>query len=377
VHTFEIVLVVAWVWTLATTILNVWLVPKLSRAPVGEGAGAPLISVVIPARNEERTIGATVRAMLAQNYANLEVIVVNDRSTDGTAEILREIGDPRLVVIDGEEPPPDWLGKPWACDQGCRAARGELLLIVDADVQYGAGAIAAMVAYMIEHGEIAMLAALPRFDLHGFWENVAMPMLAVTAFMFIPSWLANRTTIVAFAIGGGTGNFVRRRDFEDIGGYAALHAAIVDDVGMARHLRAHGKRTHAVRADEFISLRMYHGAREIIEGFTKNLFTAFGGFIGVCTLLPMMLLFHFVPYLLLLRGDALAIVAVILISLSRLILFTSIGARIDNALLGHPVMIAFWTWIFVRSTWMTGVRKQVRWRGRTYERTWTRFGARR
>jgi glycosyltransferase involved in cell wall biosynthesis len=375
VHAFEIVLVVAWVWTLATTILNVWFVPRLGRR--SQIVDLRLVSIVITARNQERTIGATVRAMLAQTYANLEVIVVNDRSTDRTAEILAEIGDPRLVVIDGEEPPPDWLGKPWACDQGCRAARGELLLIVDADVQYGPDALAAMVAYMNEHGEIAMLAVLPRFDLHGFWENVAMPMLAVTAFMFIPSWFANRTTIAAFGIGGGTGNFVRRRDFDEIGGYASLHAAVVDDVGMARQLRAHGKRTHVVRADEFISLRMYQGAREIIEGFTKNLFTAFGGFAGVCTLLPMMLLFHFVPYLLLLRGDALAIVTVILISLSRLILFRSIGARLDNALLGHPVMIAFWTWIFIRSTWLTGVRKQVQWRGRTYERTWTRFGARR
>jgi glycosyltransferase involved in cell wall biosynthesis len=336
-----------------------------------------LVSVVIPARNEERTIGATVRAMLAQTYADLEVIVVNDRSTDRTAEILAAIGDPRLVVIDGEEPPPDWLGKPWACDQGCRAARGELLLIVDADVQYGPGALAAMVAYMNEHGEIAMLAVLPRFELHGFWENLAMPMLAVTAFMFIPSWLANQTTIAAFGIGGGTGNFVRRRDFDETGGYAALHAAVVDDVGMARQLRAHGKRTHAVRAEEFISLRMYHGASEIIDGFTKNLFTAFGGFAGICTLLPLLLLFHFVPYLLLFRGDALVIAAVVLISLSRLILFRSIGLRIDNALLGHPLMIAFWAWIFIRSTWLTGVRKQVQWRGRTYERTWTRFGARR
>jgi chlorobactene glucosyltransferase len=375
VHTFEIVLVAAWVWTLATTILNVWLVPRLGRGP--QVADGRLVSVVIPARNEERTIGATVRAMLAQTYANLEVIVVNDRSTDRTAGILGEIGDPRLVVIDGEEPPPDWLGKPWACDQGCRAARGELLLIVDADVQYGAEALAAMVAYMNEQAEIAMIAVLPRFVLHGFWENVAMPMLAVAAFMFIPSWLANRTTIAAFGIGGGTGNFVRRRDFDEIGGYASLHAAVVDDVGMAQQLRAHGMRTHAVRADDFISLRMYHGAREIIDGFTKNLFMAFGGFVGVSVMLPMMLLFHFVPYLLLLRGDMLAIVTVILISLSRLILFRSIGARLDNALLGHPVMVAFWTWIFIRSTWMTGVRKQVQWRGRTYERTWTRFGARR
>jgi chlorobactene glucosyltransferase len=339
----------------------------------GEG---PLLSVVIPARNEERIIEATVRAMLAQSYANLEVIVVNDRSTDRTGEILSAIDDQRLVVIHGEEPPPGWLGKPWACDQGCRAAGGELLLLVDADVQYGPGAIAAAAGYMADHPEIAMAAILPRFDMHGFWENIAMPMLAVTACMFMPLWLANRTTIVLIGIGGGTGNLIRRRDYDDVGGYATLHNAVVDDVGMAQQLRARGKRTHVVRAGDLVSLRMYHGAREIIHGFTKNVFTAVGG-VTLIVSLPLMISFHLLPYLLALRGDVLAIVAVALITLCRLILFRSLRIRLDNAIFGHPVMILFWTWIFIRSAWMTGIRRQVQWRGRTYDKSWSRFGAKR
>lgn len=372
-HTFEVVLVVAWVWTLATTILNVWLIPRLRRAAATPG---PLLSIVIPARNEERNIERTVRAMLAQTYSQLEVIVVDDRSTDRTGEILSDIAkeDSRLVIINGEEPPPDWLGKPWACHQGSRIARGELLLIVDADVYYKPDAIASMVAYMSAHPEIAMTTVLPEFDLVGFWEHVAMPMLAVTATMFMPTWLSNRTTIVAFGIGGGTGNLIRRGDFDDIGGYTGLHNAVVDDVGMAQQLRACGKRTHVVLAHDLISLRMYHGAREIIEGFTKNVFTAFGGFFAMLTLLPMMIAFHFVPYVLALRGDTLALIVVGLITICRLIVFLPLRLRIDNALFGHPPMIVIWTWIFARSMWMTGVRRKLQWRGRAYTTTWSRFG---
>jgi chlorobactene glucosyltransferase len=373
-RTFEIVLVVAWVWTLATTILNVLLLPRLGRGR--QVAGRGLVSVVIPARDEERNIGQTVRAMLAQTYSPLEVIVVDDRSSDGTGDILSGIAreDSRLVIVDGEETPPDWLGKPWACHQGCRIARGELLLIVDADVHYAPPAVAAIVGYMEALPEIAMAAVFPHFELVTFWEHIAMPMLPVTALMFLPSWLSNRTTIAAFGVGGGTGNMIRHRDFDDIGGYTALHNAVVDDVGMAQQLRARGKRTHGILADDLISLRMYHSAREIIDGFTKNVFTAFGGFFAMLTLLPMMIAFHLVPYLLALRGDVLALVVVGLITLCRLLAFAPFRLRIDNALFGHPLMIVIWSWIFFRSMWMTGVRKELQWRGRAYTTTWSRFG---
>src|SRR5437763_103949 len=181
VHTFEIVLVIAWSCSLATAILNLALVPRLSVRRTflsgpreGQtGMSGPHVSVVIPARNEERRIEQTVRAMLAQTYADLEVIVVNDRSADRTAEILASIGDARLIVIHGEEPPSDWLGKPWACHQGCRAARGDLLLIVDADVHYSPAAITSMVDYIDAHFDLAMIAVLPRFELVGFWEHIA------------------------------------------------------------------------------------------------------------------------------------------------------------------------------------------------------------
>jgi chlorobactene glucosyltransferase len=360
-------ILLSWLFALGRTLLNLRLVARLRD---GAATAGPLLSVIVPARDEERAIERTVRALLAQTYPRLEVIVVNDRSQDRTGAILAAIDDPRLVVVDGIEPPPGWLGKPWALAQGSGRARGELLLFVDADIHYAPGAVAAAVAHQQRSGA-AMIALLPHFELHGFWENVAMPQLAVTALSYIPLWLSNRTTVGLLGVGGGPGNLVRRADYDAVGGHEALRDAVIDDVGLARLVRRSGRRTEVVRADDLISLRMYHGLREIVDGFTKNAFAAMGrSYLAAFVATLLMVLTNLVPYALLfvppVRG--LAIATVMLISLTRVVLFAALRWRLDNALLLHPLMTLVWAWIFLRSIWFTGVRNEVLWRGRTYRR---------
>jgi chlorobactene glucosyltransferase len=368
------IVLIAWLLSFATLILNLLTVPRLR---VRQPKGTPLLSVIIPARDEERDIGNTVRALLAQTYRALEVIVVNDRSTDGTGEILARIAaeDPRLVVITGEEPSPGWLGKPWALAQGSRKAQGELLLFVDADILYQKDAVAAALAEMEDSGA-PMVTLFPRFVMRGFWEHVAMPNLPLFGFLFLPLWLSNRTTIAGLGAGGGTGNLVRRDIYDTLGGHDALKDAVVDDVAVARLFRRAGHRTIFFRADDFVSVRMYHGLREIVHGFTKNLFSVFGRsypaaaffFIGG-------IVFHLLPYVLAAFGNRLALAIVGVITLARLIFFAAAGYRIDNALFGHPPMMLVWQWITIRSVWYTGIRRQLLWRGRTYDANETRFGA--
>ncbi|HKO54794.1 MAG TPA: glycosyltransferase family 2 protein [Thermoanaerobaculia bacterium] len=359
-----------WLAFLGRTILNLLLIPRL-RPVQPRGT---FVSVIIPARDEERTIERTVRALLAQTHQALEVIVVDDRSTDRTGEILRAIDG--VVVIDGEEPPEGWLGKPWALHQGSRRARGELLFFIDADIIYAPDAVGAAVARIEESG-VAMLTLFPRMEMHGFWEHLAMPMLALTGFTFLPTWLGNRTRIPLLGIGGGTGNLIRRTDYDALGGHESLKDSVVDDVALARLVRRSGRRTEIVRADDgLVSLRMYHGRREIVEGFTKNMFAVMlrSYVLSVLNAILMAVL-HLLPYALALAGNRLAIASVAIITLIRLILFRSLRYRLDNALLGHPLMIAFWSWVFLRSIWYTGIRRRLDWRGRTYDARQTRFGA--
>jgi chlorobactene glucosyltransferase len=330
------------------------------------------VSVIIPARDEERTIERTVRAFLAQTYPELEIIVVNDRSVDRTGEILA--GFEGIIVVDNEEPPPGWLGKPWALHQGSRRATGELLLFVDADVIYQPDTISAAVAHL-EDCDAALISLFPHLEMHGFWEHVVMPNLAVFAFSFLPLWLANRTRIALLAVGGGPGNLVRRADYEAVGGHESLRDAVVDDVALARLMRRGGRRTETVRAEGRVSVRMYHGLGEIVRGFTKNAFAVFGyNYVVAALFFALAVVFHLLPFALALTGDWIAIAAVGFIILTRVVLFAAIGYRLDNAIFGHPLMIGIWCWIVIRSVWFTGIRRQLHWRGRTYDAGNTKFG---
>ena len=372
--TLNWVVLAFWLLALGRTILNLLMVPRLGEA---EPPRVPLVSIIVPARDEERSIEKTVRAFLAQTYPLTELIVVNDRSSDSTGAILDRIraDDPRLNVIHGEEPPEGWLGKPWALHQGSLLAHGEQLLFVDADVTYAPTAVTAAVDAIEESG-VALVALLPHFEMVGFWENIAMPQLAIFAFSGMPLWLSNRSLMPKLAIGGGTGNLVKRTSYDAAGGHAALKDAVVDDVALARLIRSHGGRTIAVRASDLVTVRMYHGLREIVDGFTKNIFAVLGrSYVISLFLLAMGIAFHLLPYVLAIGGDPISLATVGVITLIRVLIFTSLRYRLDNALLGHPLMMVLWSYILVRSIWLTGVLRKLHWRGRTYDASRTRFGA--
>jgi chlorobactene glucosyltransferase len=367
------IVLACWIATLAITITNLAL---LRRLPAATATIGPRVSIIVPARNEERAIERSARSLLAQHWEDLEVIVVNDRSTDATGAILEKLAaeDSRLKVVHGVEPGPGWLGKPWALQQGYEHSTGELLLFVDADIHYAPATAAALVS-RLEVSGAAMVSALPRFEMRGFWENALMPMLAMTIFSFIPTFLSNRSLRPWLGIGGGPGNLVRRRAYEEAGTHMALKDAIVDDVGLARLIRQSGHRTEVALADHLVSLRMYHGFREVVDGFTKNAFSAMGRSYGL-TLVSVVgtLIFHLLPYLGALAGEPISIATVAVITITRLILFASLGYPLGSAIFLHPVMTAGWSCIFLRSMWITGIRRQLMWRGRRYDSPAGRFG---
>jgi chlorobactene glucosyltransferase len=374
---------VALIWALfvAGVVLNALLVPKL-RA--GERPSRALsLSVVIPARNEERDIGETVRAFRAQNYPDFEVIVVDDRSTDTTAATAREAAgdDAHFRVISGAETPEGWLGKPWALEQGAQAARGELLLFVDADILYEPQALSAMAA-ALERTGAAGLTAFPRIILGGFWERVAMPQLGAVFFGVVPVWLSNHTTWPLLGIGAGTGNLYRRDTWAAIGRHEAIRRSVVDDIALAQRARRFGFRTLTVRGADLVAVRMYHGLREIVDGFTKNAYDAMGGRPLLAGFLILLSAFvQFSPWVgsamalwnraadLPLNGFHLAsLAALVLLTMGRIVLFAELRYPIVHALFSHALMAAIWLVILLRSTWHGVVRRRIVWRGRVHHR---------
>lgn len=310
--------------------------------------------------------------MLAQTYRDLEIIVIDDQSADRTPQILGALNDPRLTVLQGEETPAGWLGKPWALEQGSRRARGELLLFVDADIHYEPKAIASMVD-ALETSGVSMLAVLPHIEMHTLGEQVAMMMLPFIAWAGIPLWLGNRWNAVGLAIGGGVGNFVRRPAYDAIGGHTALHNAVIDDIGLARQMRANGFRTKHVVTDDLISVRVYHGLREVILGFEKNMFAILGSTFAAVVMALLMIWLHILPFVLAFAAHPFSIACVAICTLIRLMIAIRGRYSLLNAVFLHVPMVLVWLYILLQSTWMTVRRREIHWRGRR-SAEWSRFG---
>jgi glycosyltransferase involved in cell wall biosynthesis len=362
-----------WAFALVNLVLNRLLIPALGLCrPSTE---LPRLSVIIPARNEERDIEEAVSSHCGQEYPGLEVIVVDDQSTDGTSDILDNLADrySNLKVIMGETLPPDWLGKPHAQDQGVAAATGEFLLFCDADVIYAPGTHARAVEEMERRG-LDVLLLLPRQKGRGFWEPLVVSFLDAFSGYAAPTFLVNIPSLRSMAFGLGAGNLARREAFEAIGGMEALRREVLEDVLMGKLLKRYRGRLRLVRAYDGVAVRMYRGLRESIEGFTKNCYSAYDrkpvrAALGVMLDLSV----HLAPPLFFLLSlifpglsgmrlpMALAWAAGMLCNL-----LTGIIARQPLWLaLAYPLRHILWAWILLRSAVRTH-RHGITWRGRKY-----------
>jgi GT2 family glycosyltransferase len=391
----EIVLVV-WLLRAANVLLSFFLVPELAPAPRRKDGG-PFVSIVVPARDEERAVEAATRSKCLQDDPAFEVVIVDDRSSDGTRGILQRL-EPEfpgtLRVVDGVEPPLDWLGKPHALDEGARAARatrpGDWLVFSDADVVFAPDLLARALAHA-EQGRLDFLTLLPQMDARGFGERLMVPTIPAAAFCYLPGWLMNVPAARPFGGGGGVFNLIRRDLFDRIGGHEALKASVVDDIQIGRNARKAGGRTGIGLALDSCRLRMYHGFAEISKGLEKN---GFFGLLGSVPMAVLCLLLFFLEGELagaVLLGGALeravrfaaasgggsaagpAFFTFKEISLSLLVVLaiflvrTACDLRLRLGIVSaacHPIWIAAVTWIFAKSTWVNGVLHRNEWRGR-------------
>ena len=235
---------------------------------------APLVSVLVPARNEQdRVLADCIRSILAQDYGRFEVIAVNDRSTDGTGAILETLArdDDRLLVIEGEELPAGWLGKPYAMQQALNHARGEWILATDADMIFDKAALrTALDRTVKEKGDAMTL--IPHFEAGSFWERVMIPTWAWVLLMFTLFYrISNPKTQGAVGIGGFF--LMRRAVLERVGGYEALKDEVMEDVRLAEMIKRSGARLFTEHAPNLLSTRMYRNFGEMWECSTKNWFS--------------------------------------------------------------------------------------------------------
>jgi chlorobactene glucosyltransferase len=263
------------VWLLggALTLLSLARHKFLNPSTVTLAHKAPSVSILVPARNEaDRILTESLSSILAQDYADFEVVAINDRSTDSTLSILRTLAetDKRLRVIDGTETPEGWLGKPHALRQALEASRGEWVLLTDADMLFQKSALRTAIDYVLEKSCDA-LTFIPRFEAVSFWERVFVPAWLWGGLILFPPALANRDGS-RMAVGIGGFMLLRREALERAGGFESVRAEVLEDMRLAEALKRAGARMHVQYAPELVSTRMYTNLSELWENSARNWF---------------------------------------------------------------------------------------------------------
>jgi len=337
----------------------------------------PKVSILVPARNEERNIAACVHSLLAQDYPDFEVLVLNDQSSDSTVAILEQIAalNPKLKVLNGSPPPEGWVGKSWACVQLAEAAQGKVFYFTDADTVHQPQAVRRAVSVLI-NGQADLLTGFPGQRMHTWGEKLIVPFFLWSFFSFTPLALAYRLRLPWLSNAVGQFMVFRREAYLAVGGHRKTADSIVEDLLLAQHVKAHGLRWRVINATNLLSCRMYLNFKEALEGLSKNLFAAFG-----FRLLPFLFIFlwlavlFWLPPVLLLgctvgwvfEGSlALWVFCILIAVLIWLLPYHQLRFPVYLAFL-YPVTLLFNEWIALRSLWMS-LSGKLSWKGRRFKR---------
>jgi len=350
---------------LSVTLYNVITAPMLYQAPRLQST--PWVSVLVPARDEEHNIGACLEGLVTQDYPKLEILVLDDGSTDRTAAIVNDFveRDRRVRLLAGEPLPSGWLGKNWACHQLSRHATGDFLIFTDADVRHASGAVTHTLAWM-QSLDLGMLSAFSQQITRSLPEKLVVPVINMLVYSFLPMWLTYRSRAPLFAAANGQWIAFTRQAYERLGGHQAVRNQVVEDVELSRLAKRMGEKILVVCGNREVFCRMYDSDKALWEGFSKNVF----GLIGHRTvpffgLLIIFFLAFILPYFLVWVKPyaALAAIAIFLNFALRLFLALKYRQPVVVSTLLHPFAIAFTMLIGLNSyRWFkTG---KIRWKGR-------------
>jgi hypothetical protein len=243
----------------------------LYRPPPAPGRDTPAVSVLIPARNEERSIAAAVEAALASEGAEVEVVVLDDHSTDATAALVQQIAarDPRVRLVSAPPLPDGWCGKQHACAVLAREARHPLLLFVDADIRLAPQGLARLEAFL-SASRADLVSGVPQQETGTLLERLLIPLIHFVLLGFLPLGRMRASRHPAYAAGCGQLFLTRRDAYDRAGGHAAIRASLHDGLTLPRAFRVAGLATDLCDATEVAACRMYRGGAEVWAGLTKN-----------------------------------------------------------------------------------------------------------
>lgn len=306
---------IIWLLLYAYLLFSTRTLPRFEHFAPPAPSSWPRLSVLVPACNESEHIEAAARSLMQQDYPHLEIILINDRSTDDTCAIIDKLAaeDERIKTVHIKQLPEGWLGKVHALHQGKQQATGDWLLITDADIYYTPGMLRKAVAYSINN-DIDHLTLLPDVLLDNFWLEVAISTFGLLFLLTTRATQVNKADSTAI-IGIGAFNLVKRETFDKTPGFEWLRLEVVDDVGVGFMINKAGGQTHFALANKDLSLSWYESLSAMFRGLEKNLFGAGAHYRGWVTAIQVSFLWALLaaPIVALTSGSALLMACGVLV----------------------------------------------------------------
>lgn len=367
---------------LAAILFNLLLNLRALRKPKSDielPAPAPLISILVPARNEEANIGVCLESLRQQDYPNFEILVLDDSSTDGTADIVAGIAseDSRVRLLRGQPLPPGWAGKTFACHQLAQEARGSWLLFTDADTVH-APAMLRRVLGVALISRAALISGFPYQRTTSIWQKTAMPILFYFMLLcWMPFWWLQRSRCTMPSVAIGQFLFFSAEEYRSIGGHEAVKSRIVEDVWLGIEVSRHKYRQLTLDLSSLVSCQMYREFGSMWDGITRWLYTVASlSAVSLVGMIAVVLLLFLAPFVWLVYGLLLAQPAFaweVLVMLQVAIVFLArflAGRRFSQSktsIILHPIGVAFLLLVSFYASYQYLTGAGVKWKGRVYD----------
>jgi len=339
--------------------------PKVSMASDSAGQ-ATKVSVLVPARDEAGKVGHCLASIRQQvGVGHLEVLVLDDRSSDGTDQVVRQhLDDERVTLLVAEgEPPEGWLGKTWACHQLARAASGDVLLFVDADVTLKVDAVARVVE-LLNTGEVDAVSPYPRQVALTMAERIVQPLLQWSWATMLPLGVAERSDNPALVAANGQLLAITREAYDECGGHEAVRDRVLDDIALFQRLKAVGRRAVLADGTDVAECRMYDDWPSLRDGYSKSLWAATGSPRAALALAAVLTAVYVVPPLAAVtRGSRVGALGYAAAVAGRALVAKRTGGRVWPDALMHPASVLAFDYLTARS-WVGRRRGTLTWKSR-------------
>ncbi|MFC2159172.1 glycosyltransferase [Actinomycetota bacterium] len=336
----------------------------------------PLISILIPARNEEDNIKRCINSLLKQDYDNFEILVLNDNSTDNTAKIVNELikKDPRIKLYQGKPLIRGWLGKSYACQQLAGYAKGQYFLFVDADTLHFPTSISSSVACLLKY-KLDALSVFAKQIIVSFSERMVVPFGNFMILAFMPLALIRRSRRALFCTAIGQFMLFKKDVYEAIGGHESIKGEILEDVIISKHVKKCGYKFMIFDGRSNLYCRMYHNFSEVVSGYSKILFASFDYSVTMLfTAIVLMAAIYIAPFVMFPLSIIfdwhqafvnIMFLQIIFILITRIIMSIRYRMKVVDILL-YPLSVIYLLSMAVNSVLQYKYNIGVCWKGRTY-----------